>query len=321
MRGDDQLRDVGLGLLTNRIRKAKDKVGDAAHGNPTAVHELRVAIRKIRGALSVLSETVIDRRSIRKPQRRLRRLFSALGDARDDDVMLARIKRLAEQRDLMAASINRLEHEIERDRKRARKRLEALMDAAPPKQALDELARAAAGDQGKAGRKRKGRKPNDVAPTLVRHFVGSALLSRYEQVLAYEVALPAPLPVLHRLRISIKKLRYAIDFFEDVLGPEARGLGATLKRAQDELGELHDHSVATAFVAKFEESSGPKQGLRQVREADEADAERLLAAFAVTWGEITGEGFSRSLFAAVGRVSGPQGASEPRLALRHAEPN
>ena len=53
---------------------------------------------------------------------------------------------------------------------------------------------------------------------LVRHFAASVLLRRYESVLAYEVVVPAPVDVLHRLRVAIKKLRYAVDFFADVLG-------------------------------------------------------------------------------------------------------
>jgi CHAD domain-containing protein len=70
---------------------------------------------------------------------------------------------------------------------------------------------------------------------------------------------------LHRLRICIKKLRYASEFFEELWAKAAREnyVGA-LKRLQDELGEVQDAESATRLIGDIGEKQG--YGGRQARE-------------------------------------------------------
>ena len=59
-------------------------------------------------------------------------------------------------------------------------------------------------------------------------------------------------PEIHRLRIRIKKLRYAADFFGG-LWPNRRTERylAALKSLQEALGEFHDTTVADELIAHF----------------------------------------------------------------------
>jgi CHAD domain len=53
---------------------------------------------------------------------------------------------------------------------------------------------------------------------------------------------------LHNLRIAAKRLRYALEIFEDVLPPTAQAMADELAQIQDELGALHDGDVMIALL-------------------------------------------------------------------------
>jgi CHAD domain-containing protein len=296
------------------VAKAKKKVPDAKKGDPDGIHDLRVGIRKVRGALAILCESVLDESAVEKRASELDDLFDLLGEARDDDVLVEHVKELARELDLDAESIDELVKRVERDRRKAKKRLAKAMRRRSAKRILDALARAAF-DEGAARDVRKNQ--DEAPPTLVRHVAPGVLVDRFDRVLAYEVAVPAPLPVLHRLRIAIKKLRYAMDFFAEVLPEEGSRIEEILQRAQDQLGELHDHQVAREIVDRFRRKRGGG-ALRELREAEDANAARILAAFQETWGEIVSEPFRRDFFAAAMLAPAPEGTNEA-VALRRAE--
>lgn len=57
---------------------------------------------------------------------------------------------------------------------------------------------------------------------------------------------------LHRLRISIKRLRYAVDFLTPLYAKKrVRKFASTLEKMQDCLGLLHDDMVSRQIVADF----------------------------------------------------------------------
>ena len=59
---------------------------------------------------------------------------------------------------------------------------------------------------------------------------------------------------LHDLRISAKRLRYTIELFAHVLGPDANAAIGVVKDLQERLGDLHDADVRIALVADELES-------------------------------------------------------------------
>jgi CHAD domain-containing protein len=94
----------------------------------------------------------------------------------------------------------------------------------------------------------------DLIPHRVRHVLPVIVQERLASVRAHGewVAAPdAPLQRFHRLRIASKELRYALEFFQEVLGPESKALISTMKALQDHLGNLQDAVVACNLLRDF----------------------------------------------------------------------
>ena len=93
---------------------------------------------------------------------------------------------------------------------------------------------------------------DEPVPFQVRHVAPSLIITHYESVRAFERLLPgAPLLTYHALRIDCKGLRYALEFFRDLLGDEAPALIKQVTGMQDLLGELQDAHVAEALLDGF----------------------------------------------------------------------
>ena len=67
-------------------------------------------------------------------------------------------------------------------------------------------------------------------------------------------------PERHRLRIALKKLRYATEFFDSLhAGKRARPYLAALKELQDALGHLNDVAVAERLLRGLSEPAGEQR--------------------------------------------------------------
>jgi triphosphatase len=65
----------------------------------------------------------------------------------------------------------------------------------------------------------------------------------------------------HRLRIALKKLRYATEFFQTLYpGKRTHSYIAALKHLQDTLGHLNDGAVAERLVSGLSERGGERRG-------------------------------------------------------------
>lgn len=241
--GADPLALAGRQIMGKHTQKLYAHLPGVISGDdPHDVHQMRVATRRLRACLEATAPayqaTVVI--SLRK---RLRRLARALGEVRDRDVLLLRLRRdqdeAPDHRDEVAATMARLEAERaeahaallrELGRKRTARLLEDLNAflTCP----LDEVAA-----------------PDDGLPLLVRHYAGSAIWREYERVRRFETILPdASSQRLHELRIACKHLRYTLELFAPALGEEVRPLIKGVTAMQEHLGELHDADVAIAYL-------------------------------------------------------------------------
>ena len=99
-------------------------------------------------------------------------------------------------------------------------------------------------------------KRGEGAPSLDRPLaeLASAALSRAHQKLlkqgqGFELLSKAE---RHDLRIALKRLRYALDFFGGVFKGDARKeFNKRLRRLQDDLGGMNDVAVAETMLARF----------------------------------------------------------------------
>ena len=100
-------------------------------------------------------------------------------------------------------------------------------------------------------------KKHDVLPNRVRDVLPSILYARFTDISAYSEWVEGPqvsVERLHRLRIAAKGLRYTLEFFEDMIGEDAKTMVEELKNFQDHLGNLHDAVVAIDLLGSFLET-------------------------------------------------------------------
>ena len=121
----------------------------------------------------------------------------------------------------------------------------------------------------------------------------------------------AAIPTLHALRIDFKRLRYTLEFFEEVLGPEARQVVNEIKTMQDHLGDLNDAAVAETMLREFvdhhnETYSGVPlvmrpdiSGVLAYAAAKDEEKRRLLETFPEAWANFNRDQVRRDLALAV----------------------
>lgn len=211
--------------------------------HPEGVHQMRVASRRTRAALGLFRDVLPAVEAARLADH-LRRLHQRLGAVRDLDVHLAHLgdyDRVFERGQRPALAGYRA-HLVAQHR-RARARLLDTLD--------DETYAALVADFRQlltaAGR------PEHAVEAQVAASARQALGLLLAKVQRRGRAIDAKSPArqLHRLRIQAKRLRYALEFVEDVYGQVlARPLEA-LRSLQDELGLFQDATVARSRLSAF----------------------------------------------------------------------
>jgi CHAD domain-containing protein len=212
----------------------------ARKGDPDGVHQLRVASRRIREALPIVSDGHHPRR-VRRMRRTVRSLTRTLGPVRECDVSLLLLAGFERAHPEDRSAIQLVRQAIVAQRKDLQERLRDHLDSLTPQELSRKLTKAtrrktktsAAGDGGPKPAGSEERWRLRLAARIVRRS------KQLEQVVEHAGALYAP-DRLHGVRVSVKKLRYALE-----LGQEARLARFTpairlLKRMQDNLGELQD---------------------------------------------------------------------------------
>ncbi|MFJ4863879.1 CHAD domain-containing protein [Streptomyces sp. NPDC088748] len=208
---------------------------------PDSVHQMRVASRRLRSAFKTYRK-VIDRAATDPIGEELRWLAAELGVDRDQEVLLERIQgRLGElPRTLLIGPVrSRLRVWNTARRSGSRRRALAVLDSAryvALLDALDALLDSPPLKQAAA------RPPQEVLP--------KAVLRDYER-LAGRVATGLSLDegherdlALHDARKAAKRLRYAAESAEPVLGKPAKHMAKAGKSVQNLLGDHQDSVVA-----------------------------------------------------------------------------
>lgn len=225
-------------LLRDRIRRVFSELPGALAGEEEAVHQVRVAGRRLVVALPLLARKGGGKR-VAHARKILRQLTRAVGQGRDLDVLLGLyVDRLAaagastaEQRSLLS----RLRTARSRSRGHV---VDSVLDLD-----IDGLRRDL--------RRLQARGPADATTVLarvlaVREAEGTELMRGFSRVGDRFRPLE-----LHALRRRARRLRYAAEVEDAVRGEDSRA--ATLwKRLQDGIGVLHDHHLLAAW---FEEQA------------------------------------------------------------------
>lgn len=239
-------------LLLHWGRMLGHEAGARAGSDIEQVHDMRVATRRMRAALRVFAE-YLDVDAFKPFAKMLRRTARALGAVRDLDVFREKAQHYIET--LPAERKSELDGLLvawQTEYQRARRELIALFDSAAFarfKTEFDKFLRTPG-----AGALPSETTDGKIIAHRVRNVLPMILLRGYADVRAYDEAvkkIDVPLSQLHQLRIASKGLRYTLEFFADVLKPDAQALIERMKELQDHLGNLQDAVVACNILRDF----------------------------------------------------------------------
>jgi triphosphatase len=209
--------------------------------DPEQLHDMRVACRRLRAALK-LFRPVYPGQEADRLRRGLGDFGRRLGEVRDLDVFIDDVeRRCGGLRSADAAAAGPLLLHLERERARARERLREALDAAD----FAALKRDLAGLRPCA--------PAGAAAEALPHFASRVVRRARGRVrrLTRDLAPDSPATEYHRLRIEVKRLRYTLEFFEDLYGAAAKRLLAGLVDAQDRLGRHQDAQVSVEKLRRI----------------------------------------------------------------------
>jgi CHAD domain-containing protein/uncharacterized protein YjbK len=298
MHADDPMSEAGRGILGLHFeRMLAHETGTRLGENVEELHDMRVATRRMRAAFQVFAP-YFEAKAVKPYLKGLKRTGRALGPVRDLDVFEEKARRyLATLPADQADALDELLSDWGAERVSARQRMLAYLDSERHSRFVERFGQFLS----TSGAGVIPRPVNGTASFRVRHIAPQLLYSRYEAVRAYEPLLDsAPIDLLHALRIDFKRLRYVLEFFLPVLGPEAKMMIGEVKQMQDHLGDLNDADVAVQLLQGF--LGGAQQGHEGVRaylRDREHERTRLLECFPAAWARFTRPEVRRHLALAV----------------------
>ena len=244
----DPMAEAGRKLLSRQIvRMKRHEAGSRTGEDIESVHQMRVAIRRMRSLFKLL-DAFYRPKTINKYTRGLRQIAGALGKIRDIDVLIVDLEDFRAGLPAEAQTdLDSLIGILDSRRMRHRRDLNKRFDSKRYRRFVRQFTRLC---------KRPGRGAIPVdkpeIPHQARHVLPLLLHERLARVRAYDSALPAAEDtVLHALRVEFKQLRYAIEFFEPLLGGSAAHFLGEAKAMQESLGRIHDIAVFCEYIRRL----------------------------------------------------------------------
>jgi inorganic triphosphatase YgiF len=228
--------------------------------DPDGVHQMRVGVRRLRAAITVFSE-LLDGNQTEQIKRDLKWLTAKLAPVRDLDVFLKGKIALFEGSDSPTAGLPELKSELIYRRDIAAESAKAAIATARYRLLI--LAVLEWIEDGKWLKRSHTHGNRKVRPFAADLFERRTRKARRKAKRAGEVDAHAR----HKLRIAIKKLRYALYFFETLYSRDGSAKALSrykkyLEDLQDNLGALNDIAVHQKLAAKLAAGSGgPKPEL------------------------------------------------------------
>ncbi|MBL8631450.1 MAG: CHAD domain-containing protein [Rhodospirillaceae bacterium] len=262
-------------ILTNAQMRWLNRVGAASAGQIEGVHELRVGLRRLRSALTLMRDYI-------PPKQRsgldaeLKWLLGALAPVRDLDVFihehlhamsLAGSRRPAKEQAKETEALTLLKTAAHQARTAAQRRARAALISMRHRRLVQRVSAWILAHEWRVGRIPRSRfsaKIGKIAQRILNarlsriHKQGRRIHKRSAQE-------------LHDLRISIKKVRYGLGFFKGALPlktqKRARKLLRILTDLQSALGHLNDTAMAEHIVAMLVRRTAGADARRKVAKA------------------------------------------------------
>jgi len=272
---------VRRGIAASVVRLIQQDSSLRLDADPRAVHQARVATRRLRSDLRTF-RALLDREWATALREELGWLAGVLGVVRDRDVMLERIgNRAGQLPDADARGVAYVVAELEEQREGARGELSQTLQGERYPALLHRLVATA------------------DAPALLLEAdlpapaIVPRLVRRPWRRLAKEVDALADAPTdeeLHGIRIGAKRVRYSADAAVPLFGHRARAFARAAASLQEVLGELNDAVVAQRWLYSWaDESRSPRAAFAagELAGLERAAAARKRARWRRAWKELS----------------------------------
>ncbi len=313
---DDPMSEAGRKVMAYHLaRLLAREPGVRQNADPEAVHDMRVGTRRLRSAVRTL-RPFYRRSSVRRIRKKLRRLANALGAVRDLEVFAQKTETYRSTAGKMDQnSVRMLLGDFRAKEDEARRSLLTMLDSPAHGHLIADLVEFVTTPDLGAARRTESEEGHPL-PYRARHVAPALIYAQYEAVRAYETVLVAPaqppppdaavgtltLDGLHALRIEAKRLRYLVEFFQEILDPAAQTLIEAAKKLQDHLGDMQDARVACGLIEDYARRAltprSRRAALRYLA-AREAEKRSLVTGFLAAWEAFTRDEVRRALALAV----------------------
>ena len=252
-RADEATRKI-IGPLLQTVRINVDGVLEDL--DPEFLHDLRVACRRTRSALSQL-KGVLPHGAADDLVAETKWLGGVTGPCRDLDVFLLELESYRVQLGNDARSLTVFERLLRHERCAALGRVQHALRSDRFERMLEAWGRLASSV-------RNGIDPPEAELPIV-DIAGQKVLKAYTKMVkrGTRLADPPPPREMHRLRIDAKKLRYLLEFFSSLYPKKTlKQLIKELKHFQDILGGFNDAVVQQHYLASIAEELRNKGSAR-----------------------------------------------------------
>ena len=313
---DTMVQAAGKTFRFHLARMLEHEAGTRLGEDPEELHVMRVSTRRMRMALRVFDD-YLEPDVMRPVLKGLRRTGRLLGAVRDLDVFGEKTQHYLDG--LPAARRGELDGLLDGcrgERERQRERMAAYLDGDRYRAFVERFSELLEAPVELLA----SRPPADPRPQRVAQVLPGVLYKDMADVWSFEGrlgGLETPLPEFHALRKACKGLRYTLEFFEDVLGPDARSLIKKVKGMQDHLGDLQDAVVTSGVLRDYitwgtwrhgghglpgtlEVTIAP--GAARYLVVRQEEMERLVLSFPEVWPTVAGSGFSRELATVIAEI-------------------
>ena len=240
--------DSVLAHLAEQVAELVARDPHARRDVPDALHKMRVATRRLRSALATF-RPLLDRATTDPVRDELRWLAGVLGEARDAEVMHARLRRLvaAEPSELVLGRVlDRIDTTMVQRHRAAHDRVLAELDGERYLRLLGTLDELVAHPPFAP---EAARDATEVLPRLVRRT-----WRRLDRRMAAAEQAPRGAEqdeLLHEVRKDAKRSRYAAEAVQPVFGGPAARYAAAVTELQESLGDFQDGVVTRAVLREL----------------------------------------------------------------------
>jgi CHAD domain-containing protein len=286
-------------ILTFQFVRMLQHEQGAIEGDQESVHDMRVAIRRMRSLIRVF-KPYLPKDRIKALKKGLKATTRSLGTVRDLDVFHLHFDEyIQEQSSWREEAFGPLLDLWLEKHAAARQELVAYLKGSDYRSFVGELSKFLNKFEkwsAEISAEQRENRVHQIVPSIIYN------LDRNVRVMERDLT-NASIEKLHRLRIELKRYRYTLEFFESVLGNSCSELIEEIIKIQDHLGSLHDAHFALLLVRSQIDEHDPDQIHNRASEQYALHLEKhitaMLESFPDAWKHFISPGVREQLAAAV----------------------